>query len=142
MTRDVVTISPDAEHAEAARMMQSLGVKRLPVVEDDELLGLVSRSDVLRSFVRPDQDIINEIGERVMRKVMWVDPKRVAVRCEDGNLTLTGTLETKSDVDLLVEMASRVDGVASLKNELRYEIDNSKLEMTGPPPMPRPTGNW
>lgn len=142
MTTDVVTVSPDAEHVEAARLMHLTGVKRLPVVEEGELVGLVSRSDVLRSFVRPDQDIIDEIGDRVMRKVMWVDPKRVSIGCEEGNVTLVGNLETRSDVELLVELASRVDGVASLKSELRYEVDNTKLEMTLPPPSQRPLGNW
>ncbi len=142
MTTDVMTVSPDAEHVEAARLMHLTGVKRLPVVEEGELVGLVSRSDVLRSFVRPDQDIIDEIGDRVMRKVMWVDPKRVSIGCEEGNVTLVGNLETRSDVELLVELASRVDGVASLKSELRYEVDNTKLEMTLPPPSQRPMGNW
>ena len=142
MTTDVVTVPPDAEHVEAARLMHLTGVKRLPVVEEGELIGLVSRSDVLRSFVRPDQDIIDEIGDRIMRKVMWVDPKRVSIRCEEGNVTLVGNLETRSDVELLAELASRVDGVASLKSELRYEVDNTKLEMTVPPPSQRPLGNW
>ena len=77
-----------------------------------------------------------------MRKVMWVDPKRVAVNSEDGNVTLAGNLETRSDVELLEELAKRVDGVASVRNYLSYEVDNTKLEMTVPPPIPRPTGNW
>ena len=142
MTREIRVIGPDAEHVEAARLMHDHRVKRLPVVEDDRLVGLISRTDVIRSFVRPDREIVDEIRESVMRKVMWVDPKRVAVNSEDGNVTLAGNLETRSDVELLEELAKRVDGVASVRNYLSYEVDNTKLEMTVPPPIPRPTGNW
>jgi len=142
MTGDVCTVSPDDGHAEAARMMEINGVKRLPVVEDGSVVGLISRSDILRAFVRPDKDIVDEIRTDVMKKVMWVDPNRVAISCEDGNLVLTGGMETKSDAELLVELTKRVDGVASLSDHLTWEIDNTKLDMTGAIRPPYPTGNW
>jgi len=142
MTSDVRTISPDADHVKAARIMKTNGVKRLPVVEDGKVVGLVSRSDMLRAFVRPDKEIVDEIRNHVMKKVMWVDPKRVAVTCDDGNLVLTGNMETKSDVELLIELTKRLDGVASVGNHLTWEIDNTKLEMTGAPRPPFPVGNW
>src|SRR5690606_18362360 len=47
MTTKVVSIGPDVDHAEAARVMQQEGVKRLPITEADHLVGLVSRSDVM-----------------------------------------------------------------------------------------------
>jgi len=142
MTRDVQTVSPDSDHVEAARMMELNRVKRLPVVADGKVIGLISRSDMLRAFVRPDKDIIDEIRNDVMRKVMWVDPKRVGIACEDGNLVLTGNMETKTDAELLVELTKRIDGVASVSDHLAWEIDNTKLEMTGTLRPPYPTGNW
>ena len=142
MTDELWTIGPDADHVQAARIMESHGIKRLPVVENGDLVGLVSRTDMLRAFVRPDQDIVDEIRGQVMRKVMWVDPKRVAITCEDGNLVLTGNMETRADAELLVELTKRVDGVASVQDNLAYEIDNTKLEMTGAPPIAPYRGNW
>ncbi|MGB7859274.1 MAG: CBS domain-containing protein [Acidimicrobiia bacterium] len=134
MTRDVHTIGPDADHVEAARTMSIDGVKRLPVLEEGDLVGLVSRTDILRAFVRPDNDIVDEITSEVMRKVMWVDPKRVSIVCEDGNLRLSGQMETRADAELLIELTKRIDGVASVEDRLTWEIDNTKLEMTGRPP--------
>lgn len=140
MTRDVYTVTPDDDHVEAARLMESTGVKRLPVVEDGKLVGIVSRSDLLKAFVRPDTEIIEELKERVMRKVLWIDPDLVDVQCVDGNLVLSGHLETRSDATLLVELAGRLDGVVSVEDHLTWEIDNTKLEMVSPPPDPR--RNW
>jgi CBS domain-containing protein len=138
MTTDLVTIGPDADHAEAARLMRKARVKRLPVVDElGKLVGLVSRTDILRVFVRPDAEIIDEIRERVMRKVLWVDPRTVKVVCEEGNVSLSGTLETQSDAELLVELARRLDGVVSVQDHLRWSVGNSGLEMLPPVPIRR-----
>lgn len=141
MTSDVVTIGPEADHAEAARVMQSKRIKRLPVVGDEDLIGVISRSDVLRAFARPDQDIVTELRDHVMRKVLWVDPKKVEIHVVEGNVVLEGQLETKSDAVLLEDLAGRLDGVVSVKSRLTWEVDNTKLEMTSPPPGVPTRGN-
>lgn len=133
MTRAVVAIDPDADHAEAARLMQAERVKRLPVIEDGRLVGVVSRSDMVRAFVRPDTEIVDEILEHVMRKVLWIEPARVTVHCTDGNVVLRGRLETRSDAGLLVELTKRLDGVASVADHLDWDIDDTRVEMVSPP---------
>lgn len=141
MTTRVITVNPGADHAEAARIMQRVGVKRLPVTHGDHLVGLVSRSDVMRAFTRSDDEIVAEIKDYVLAKVLWIDPERVRVESEDGNVTLGGRLETRSDAELLVELTKRLDGVASVVDGLSYEVDNLKSDMTGVPPA-RPRPNW
>lgn len=134
MTSDVITLHPDADHAEAARIMRRSGIKRIPIVEDDGTLrGIISRSDILRAFARSDADIITELRDHVMGEVLWIDPRRVEVRCVDGNVELHGHLETKSDAVLLEDLTKRLDGVVSVSSQLTWEIDNTKLEMTTPP---------
>lgn len=133
MTKAVVVIGPDADHAEAARLMQRERVKRLPVVAQGRLVGLVSRSDMLRAFVRPDEAIVEDIRDHVMRKVLWIDPERVTIDCVDGNVVLRGRLETRSDAGLLVELTKRLDGVASVADHLDWEVDNTRVEMVSPP---------
>ncbi len=139
MTTGVLTLPPDADHPEAARLMQKAGIKRIPVVTDDgQLLGLVSRSDILRAFARSDSEIAEEITGHVMRKVLWLDPNKITVRVEDGNVTMSGRLETKSDAQLLVELTKRLDGVVSVADGLTWDFDNSKTTMV----PPRPGPNW
>ena len=139
MTTGVLTLPPEADHPEAARLMQKAGIKRIPIVTDDgRLLGLVSRSDILRAFARSDSEIAEEIADHVMRKVLWLDPHRVTVRVEDGNVTISGRLETRSDAELLVELTKRLDGVVSVVDSLTWEFDNSKTSMV----PPRLGPNW
>ncbi len=114
--------------------MHGEGVKRLPIVgADGTLVGLVSRRDILRVFARPDNEIIGELTDHVVRKVLWIDARRLAIGCQDGNVTLTGKLETRSDAQLLVELARRLDGVVSVVDHLTWDVDNTKMEMVSPP---------
>ena len=139
MTGEVVTLPPGADHAEAARLMEKSRIKRVPVVEDGQLVGVVSRRDILRAFNRADVEIIDELQNHVMRKILWIDSSAVRVTCVDGNLRLAGQLETRSDAQLLVEFAKRIDGVVSVKDDLTWEVDNTKVEMAFPPSAGR---NW
>ncbi|HEV8166737.1 MAG TPA: CBS domain-containing protein, partial [Actinomycetota bacterium] len=77
MTTEVVTVGPDATVAEAARLMERNAVKRLPVVGEDGLLvGIVSRSDLLRSFTRTDGELHREVVERIAEGTLIVAPYR------------------------------------------------------------------
>lgn len=141
MTADVITLGPNADHAEAARLMQQAGIKRVPIVDKDgRPVGIVSRSDILRAFARPDSEIIDEIVDHIISDVLWIDPRRVQVTSVDGNVSLTGQLETKGDTTLLEDLVRRVDGVVSMSSSLGWEIDNTKLEMVPQPPGFRRTG--
>lgn len=142
MTTDVVTIDPDSDHAEAARAMEQARVKRLPVVEGTSLVGIISRSDIMRAFARPDSDIMTELVDDVMRKILWIDPHRVEIQISEGNVILQGQLETRSDATLLADLARRLDGVVSVDDRLSWEVDNTKMEMVSPPPYPPGPGAW
>jgi CBS domain-containing protein len=143
MSTDLTVLGPDADHAEAARLMQTEGIKRVPVVAaDGRLIGLVSRSDVLRVFARSDQEIIDEIVDYVIGDVLWIDARRVDVTSTEGNVVLRGRLETRSDTELLARLSARVDGVVSVANHLEFEVDNTKLEMSGLPTGMGIPRNW
>lgn len=141
MTRDVITIASSCDHTEAARIMDREAVKRLPVIDDGRLVGIVARTDMLRAFNRPDEAIVSEIRDHLIRDVLWMDPAKVSVKSEDGNVVLEGHLDNRSDATLLVEMTRRVDGVASVSDRLTWEYDDSRADLTSPPPA-RPRPNW
>ena len=133
MTSEVKVVDPESDHAEAARLMQREGIKRIPVVADGRLIGIVSRTDMLKAYVRSDKEIIDEIRGHLMKEVLWVDPRLVTIECVDGNVALSGQMETKSDASLLIELTKRLDGVTSVNDLLTWAIDNTKLEMMSPP---------
>src|SRR4051812_45279622 len=75
MTSPAVSIGEHASLPQAARLMTGHGVKRLPVVDaDGGVIGVVSRVDLLRAFVRSDDDIRADVLGEVFVHPLWADP--------------------------------------------------------------------
>ncbi|MFF9060318.1 CBS domain-containing protein [Streptomyces sp. NPDC101213] len=126
MTSPAVTVRPDATLAQAARTMARHGVKRLPVVDGDGVLkGVVSRSDLLRVFLRSDRDIAEEVRREVVLG-RFPDPvESVGVEVHEGVVTLTGRVRDLSLVPLAVRLVRSVEGVVDVR-----------CALTGPPHRP------
>lgn len=121
MTPGAITITPDQQLAEAARLMRRHGVKRLPVVDPKgRLVGMVTRADVLVSFLRPAHDVREEVESELIGRLLTLGPDRVRVEVRDGIVTLEGTLPTRFDAEVLLRMTRRVDGVIGIVDRLRW----------------------
>jgi CBS domain-containing protein len=79
MTRHVVALPEDATVAEAASLMLERAVKRIPIVRDGHLTGIISRRDLLRALARPDAAIRAEVEELLDERVLQLGEVRVAV---------------------------------------------------------------
>ncbi len=124
MSRGVVTVRPNAEIYEAAKIMAVQEVKRLPVVdEDDRLLGVISRADIVSIFTRPDDVIEDEIREDLIRRVMFIDPDDIAVSVTNGVVTLSGEVATRNEASMLEELTNRLDGVLKVQTKLTWVED-------------------
>jgi len=124
MTHQVVTVSPDDSIEQAARMMHFLKVRQLPVVNaGGELVGIVSRSDLLSVFDRPDEDIRKDIVDTMLLHEFLVDPRQFRVTVEGGVVTLEGTPETTALGRALVRKARHVPGVVAVRDRLAYSDD-------------------
>ena len=121
MTSPALTITPDRTVAEAATIMLDESVNRLPVVDEDgTLVGLLSRGDLVRAFARSDGEILHEIEEDVVRKVMWLNPESVDVTVTDGVVTLAGEVSSEADAELLPTFARKVAGVVEVSSSLTH----------------------
>jgi CBS domain-containing protein len=128
MTAPAVTIGPDASVAEAARLLHHNGIKRLPVVDPaGPLLGIVSRADLLKVFLRSDADIAREIRQQVLMRAMWMNPDTVVVDVRDGVVTLTGQLERRSLIPITVSLVRGLDGVVEVVDRLSFELDDTPI---------------
>ena len=126
MQTDVVTIGPDASLSDAAKVMVVPEIKRLPVVTDrSEVLGIISRMDVVAAFTRPDDIIEDEIREDLLRRVLFVDPDDIAVQVSEGVVVFTGEIGTRDEARLLGELAKRLDGVVRVENKLSWRLDDA-----------------
>ena len=119
MTKPPVTIGPDESVTQAARLMYSRRVKRLPVVSDDgTLIGIVSRADVLSVYSRPDADIQHEIIQDLILGRFRCDPARFTVTVTDGVVTIEGAPETGPAGRELIDAARHVEGVVAVRDRL------------------------
>ena len=121
MTHPAVTASPEDPVEQAARMMHFMRVKRLPVVNSGgQLIGIVSRSDVLAVFDRPDEDIRQEIVDTMLLHEFLIDPRTFRVTVESGVVTMEGCPETAALGRALVRKARHVPGVVAVRDRLTY----------------------
>jgi len=121
MTRPPVTAAPEDPVEQAARMMHFMRVKRLPVVNSGgQLVGIVSRSDVLAVFDRPDEDIRKDIVDTMLLHEFLIDPRLFKVTVESGVVTMEGCPETAALGRALVRKARHVPGVVAVRDRLTY----------------------
>jgi len=121
MTSNVVTAKPDDTVEQAARLMYHLQVKRLPVVDaGGHLVGIVTRTDLLTVFDRPDREIRAEIVDDVIMHEFLIDPALFTVTVADGVVTIQGTPETADLGGNLMNRIRHVSGVVAVRDELRW----------------------
>ncbi|MFK0156117.1 CBS domain-containing protein [Streptomyces sp. NPDC090493] len=128
MSVEPVTVHADDTVAAAARTMTEHHVERLPVVdEEDRLVGIVTRGDLLKVYLRPDAEIRDEVVEEVLVRGLWVPRGSVHVSVTEGVVTLSGPMERRSDTEIAVSMTGRVDGVVAVVDKLTYRLDDSRV---------------
>ncbi|MGW1656504.1 CBS domain-containing protein [Streptomyces atratus] len=127
MTTPAVTIHPEQRVSDAARLMERQDVDRLPVVdEEDRLIGIATRRDLLRVFLRTDEEIRQQVVEEVLFSALGLPPGVVAVSVRDGMVVLEGRLHHRSDVPLAVRSTWRLEGVVGVVSRLGFDIDDCR----------------
>ncbi|MEU1473938.1 CBS domain-containing protein [Streptomyces sp. NPDC005760] len=128
MTAPALTVHADATLARAARTMAQTRTKRLPVVDDQGVLkGIVSRSDLLKVFLRDDEDIADEIRREVVARLFPKVAEPIRVEMCDGVATLTGRIPDTALVPVATRLVRAVEGVV--------DVD---CVLVGPPRRPDP----
>ncbi|MEZ0090928.1 CBS domain-containing protein [Streptacidiphilus sp. EB129] len=125
MSSPVVTAHPGWSVVEAARAMDRQRVKRLPVVDEPgRVVGIVSRRDLLRVFLRTDRAIREEIEYEVLRQTLSLDPGAVRVHVVDGVVTLEGQVHRRSLVPVVERLCRGTDGVVAVDSRLTAALDD------------------
>jgi len=121
MTKPPVTIGPHEPVTRAARLMFDRQVKRLPVTsEDGTLIGIVTRSDVLSVYSRPDAEIRDQVTQDLVLGTFLFDPDRFTVTVKDGIVTIEGTPETSRAGLDIIDAVRHMEGVVSVRDRLSY----------------------
>jgi CBS domain-containing protein len=129
MTAPAITVHAGATIVEAARTMAQRRVERLPVVdEDDRLVGIVTRRDLLQVFLRSDREIRQEVIDEVLVRTLWLAPQTVDVSVVEGVVTLAGQMERRSETEIALSMTRQIDGVVGVVDKLTHRLDDSRLQ--------------
>ncbi len=125
MTEPVITIPLGTTVVAASRLMVRLGVRRLPVVDArGKLVGIVTRGDLLKLFLRPDPAIRWEVEHEVVCDRLGLGPGSVQVEVRDGVVGLRGEVERHSQVPALIRHVQAVGGVVEVDARLTWRIDD------------------
>ncbi|MFF8925903.1 CBS domain-containing protein [Streptomyces longwoodensis] len=142
MTEPPVTVSAEDTITSAARTMAQRRVERLPVVdEENRLVGIVTRRDLLQVFLRPDAEIRDEVVEEVLGRALWLPARSIDVSVVEGVVTLAGQVERKSETEIAVSMTKQIDGVVAVVDNLTYRLDDSHVQ-PGEPALHGVADDW
>lgn len=123
MTRDVVSVEATASVTAAARRMIDRNVKSLPVVDAaGHVIGMISRVDVLRVFLRSDESIRREVANGILNELPLLGRGRIKVEVVDGVVLLRGDVENGPLTGLLLRLVAAVPGVVGVENHMRAPV--------------------
>ena len=139
MTAPAVTVGPEELVATAARRMYDRRVKRLPVVDHSgALVGIVTRTDLLKVFLRSDDELRFDVLDHVSGDLLRLPPGTVEVEVSDGVVRLAGRVPRRSQALAMEKLTGAVDGVVAVESELQWQVDETAAQV--PPAEPAPLG--
>jgi CBS domain-containing protein len=121
MTAPPVTVYGWRSTAGAAAVMLEHDVNRLPVVDDNErLVGILTRADLVRAFARSDSEIEREIRDEVLKRAYWLDQSSLTVSVDGGEVVIAGEVDAHAVAETLPSAIERVPGVVSVDANLTW----------------------
>jgi CBS-domain-containing membrane protein len=135
MTAPAVTIGSASRLNEAAALMTARKVNRLPVVDDGRLVGIVTRADLVRAYVRSDDELARTIREEVLLHILWLDPVLFTVAVSDGVASISGHVERRSTAEMVGRTVSMVPGIIDVNADVTWAVDDSRVEPVAADPF-------
>ena len=125
MTAPAVTVMKTTPVADAARLMEQAGVRRLPVIDIvGRLIGMVTNRDLLKVFLRPDDAIKRHVVD-LFSTVDGGSSSVLAVDVNDGTVMLSGEVDRRSVAEGITGRVEAIDGVVSVVNRVSWLVDDT-----------------
>ncbi len=135
MKRDVITASPDDSVADVAARLERHCIKRVPIVKDGRIVGIVSRANLLQGLAslkdkipqtRPDDCAIRGQVMAKLDKATWTRPALLSVTVQDGTVGLWGIVDSSSEKKAVHVLAEVTPGVRGVTNNLMIRPASSE----------------
>jgi CBS domain-containing protein len=127
MTSPAITIEADRPLQYAAALMVRKGIKRLPVIDDGVLVGIVTRTDLVRASIRSDEDLAETIRQDVLLRALWINPADFEVSVREGVVTVRGTVGRRSTAAMLPRFIQVVPGVVAVDAQVDWTLDDGDI---------------
>lgn len=128
MTRKLITTHQGDRIEHAARTMLEAGVKRLPIVDaDGRLVGIVTRSDLLRQLHRTDGQLREDVEALLADPLRSPERAEVSVAVDQGEITLCGTVEFPDDLPFVSALAWSIPGTVDVHNRVTARRERPRL---------------
>jgi len=125
MTTPPIVVRPATSASEAGRLLREHRIKHVPVVDQERrVVGIVGRVDLLKSYLRPDDDIRRDVEEAAWNEGLRTDLGAPHVSVRQGVVTLEGQVARRSWIDLLDRIVPTIEGVVAVEDRLRYVVDD------------------
>jgi CBS-domain-containing membrane protein len=125
MTVDVISAAPDTPIRDVAELLERYGIKRVPVVKDRKLVGLISRANLLEMLTRPEKQAAAVSDAALHDAVMatfkaepWMHTAYVNVAVQDGTVELNGIVATRAEKQALRVAAEETAGVRAVRDNI------------------------
>jgi len=120
-------MEPSRSIQEAAAVMTERRLNRLPVVEGRRLVGIVTRADLVRAYLRTDEELVRTIRQDVLHRILWLDPATFDVSVRNGEAIVRGNVERRSTARIVQEAIAMVPGIVSLTADVGWSFDDRDL---------------
>jgi CBS domain-containing protein len=136
MTRDVITVTPDTALAEVANVLEKDRIKRVPVVQDGKLIGILSRADLVRTLANLYKTVTAPVvsDERLreaivaqLAKQSWAHSNLIKIDVHDGMVDLSGLVESATEKAALRVAAESLPGVKAVNDKVTVYRGESYL---------------
>jgi CBS domain-containing protein len=127
MTSPAVTIGPTAAISAAASLMTNRRVNRLPVISDGKLVGIVTRADLVRAYVRSDEELQSTIESEVLHRLLWLDPAGFTILVRDGIVTISGRVERESTAEMIERSIAMVPGIVDVRASISWVFEDRDI---------------
>jgi CBS domain-containing protein len=138
MTCDVVSAAPDTLVAEVAALLEKNRIKRVPIVENGKIVGIVSRANLLQGLAslgrnapqsRPDDSTIRDVVMAKLTNERWASPALISVTVIDGTVELWGIVESQAERKAVHVLAEVTPGVRAVNDNLMIRPASSQSWM-------------
>lgn len=128
MSTAVTSVRPDFPIALAAREMHTRGFKRLPVIDQEgNLVGIVSRGDLLTVFLRTDAQVRADVRRALAAIQAHGGARELKAKVTGGVVELEGWFEEKSRLEATVRAITAIDGVVGVRSRLTFDLDDTAI---------------